>query len=273
MKKERIVFKVVLIITFLFTLNNLFAQEANKNIPQTEERAYKKVEEGKITTPIKHKHYFETKSLNKKTTYNNPLSLNNVEIYSSEADKIEHNKKVYYSETYDFSNKKYPAELDMYVDFGAIQDHEDPNSILSLSDFIGKDKYVIVDFWASWCAPCLQQIPTIRNAYHELPKDRVTFLSVAVNDRYIDSKKAIEKYQIEWDVLLNVGNTPMLLYGFTSIPQLLIIAPDGTIIKKGLKAEQLLEYTASILKNNPPLQSPNNAVRSLTYQLIKQGNE
>lgn len=160
--------------------------------------------------------------------------------------------------------KIFPEAGDMFVDFTVQQDPKDPSSKVSLSDYVGKGKYVVLDFWASWCAPCIAELESIRHAYHNLPKDKVVFISIAINDRIEKTRQAAKKHNIEWEQIVNAGNIPMLAYGFTRIPQIILFAPDGTIIRNDLGGEEILTVTARHIRIYSAKEHEN-AVNTLTY--------
>lgn len=111
---------------------------------------------------------------------------------------------------------------------------------VKLSDFAGKGKYTLVDFWASWCGPCRREIPNIKELYNAY-KDKMNFVGVAVWDKPEDTKKAIEQLQMPWPVMEGGQNwtEPTDLYGINGIPHIMLIDPDGKIIARQLAGEQL----------------------------------
>lgn len=165
--------------------------------------------------------------------------------------------------------KVFPGVGDMFADFTVQQDPHDPSSKVSLSDYVGKGKFVVLDFWASWCAPCIKELEAVRHAYHNLPKDKVVFISIAINDRLEKTRQAALKHNIEWEQIVNAGNVPMLAYGFTSIPQIVLFAPDGKILRKDLGGEELLTETARYVRlyrmQNPDESEDGSYVKTLTY--------
>ena len=134
-------------------------------------------------------------------------------------------------------------EGDMFKDFAVEYD----GKTTRLSDYVGRGKYVLVDFWASWCGPCRAEIPNII-ALHEKYKDRnFTALGVAVNDKPEATLRAIKLDSIPYPQILNSQATAPVLYGFNSIPEIILFAPDGTILARGLRGEALEKKLAEVL--------------------------
>lgn len=115
-----------------------------------------------------------------------------------------------------------------------------------LSDFAGKGKYTLVDFWASWCGPCRRQISVIKSL-KEKYGDRLDVVGITVWDEPDDTRRAIEEEGITWPTVLNAGTVPTDLYGIMGIPCIMLIAPDGTIVSRDKQGDELVSDVDSYL--------------------------
>lgn len=118
-----------------------------------------------------------------------------------------------------------------------------------LSDFVGKGKVTLVDFWASWCGPCRAEIPKLQ-ALKAKYGDKFDVLGVAVWDNPDDTRKAMQQMEITWPVIIGTEqlNEPTDLYGIKGIPHIIIFGPDGTILSRGLTGDDLANKLAEVLK-------------------------
>ena len=122
-------------------------------------------------------------------------------------------------------------------------------TVQKLSDYVGKGKVTLVDFWASWCAPCRAEIPKLQ-ALKAKYGDKFDVLGVAVWDNPDDTRKAMEQMNITWPVIIGTQqlNEPTDLYGIKGIPHIIIFGPDGTILSRGLTGDDLANKLAEVLK-------------------------
>ncbi len=103
---------------------------------------------------------------------------------------------------------------------------------VSLSDYVGKGNYVLVDMWASWCGPCKREIPNLANLYNLYKDKGLTVLGIYVWDKIENLAPAMEAEKITWPQIIDSNETAAKLYGVQGIPCIMLIGPDGTILDR-----------------------------------------
>lgn len=114
---------------------------------------------------------------------------------------------------------------------------------VKLSDYLGKGKYTLVDFWAPWCAPCKAEVPGIRQVYEKYKDRGFDVLSVAVWEQKPQSHtiETAEDLGMNWNHINNAGAEVADLYGLDGIPHLILVSPDGIILKRGFHGLEEIE--------------------------------
>ncbi len=117
----------------------------------------------------------------------------------------------------------------------------------TFDSYIGKGQYVLVDFWASWCEPCMRESPNVVNVDNKYRDKGLVVLGVLVNDRLEDSKTAMRRLGMKYDQVIDPENAQVKRFGITGIPHLILFGPDGSIVKRGMRGEQIEETVKEAL--------------------------
>lgn len=115
------------------------------------------------------------------------------------------------------------------------------------SDFSGK--YVLIDFWASWCGPCRAENPNVLKEYNLYKGQNFTVVSVSLDDKADRWKKAIEEDKLPWTQVSDLKgfkNELSSYYGIAAIPTTILVDPNGKIIAKDLRGEILAKKLREI---------------------------
>lgn len=116
----------------------------------------------------------------------------------------------------------------------------------NLSDIVGKGDYVLIDFWAHWCAPCRAEMPYIKNVFDRYKDRNFKVIGVAISDNPEKDLKAATDLGLPWEVWVN-GYEASRAYSIKSIPHLILFGPDGTILEQGIRGDNILPTVSKYL--------------------------
>lgn len=122
---------------------------------------------------------------------------------------------------------------------------------IKLSDYAGKGKVVLVDFWASWCGPCRRDMPNLVKTYAKYKGKNFEIVGVSLDQNGDSWKEAIKALNITWPQMSDLkywNSKGAQLYAVNSIPHTMLIDGEGTIIARGLHGEELQAKIAEALK-------------------------
>lgn len=115
-----------------------------------------------------------------------------------------------------------------------------------LSDYVGKGKYVLIDFWASWCGPCRHEMPNVKAAYEKYASKGFEVISISTDRKLKPWRAAIEELGMNWVQLLDVDASD--IYGIHAIPRTFLVDPTGIVIDKNLRGEKLEEALSKLFE-------------------------
>ncbi|MCR5820667.1 MAG: TlpA family protein disulfide reductase [Bacteroidaceae bacterium] len=120
-----------------------------------------------------------------------------------------------------------------------------------LSEYIGKGRYVLLDFWASWCGPCRQEMPNVKAAYERFHDKGFDIVSLSFDSNREAWLKGISDLQMNWTHLSDLKGWQSLAakkYQIRAIPCTILFGPDGKVIASDLRGEALAQKLGSLIK-------------------------
>ena len=133
-----------------------------------------------------------------------------------------------------------------------IQDIEAPDftttdingKTVKLSDF--KGNYLLLDFWASWCGPCRNEMPNVKAAYEKYASKGFEVISISIDKKQKAWRTAIEELGMNWTQVLNVDAADV--YGIYAIPKTFLVDPEGIVVAKDLRSKKLEKTLFNLLE-------------------------
>lgn len=125
--------------------------------------------------------------------------------------------------------------------------------VIAISDFAGKGKYVLLDFWASWCGPCRQENPNIVKLYNKYKGNDFEILGISLDSEAEKWAKGIADDKITWPQMSDLKawqSVAVETYDIKGIPHTILLDREGNIIAKNLRGEALGAKLAELLAKN-----------------------
>jgi thiol-disulfide isomerase/thioredoxin len=133
-----------------------------------------------------------------------------------------------------------------YIDIHGVNPN-DTTQTIRLSDFMGKDKYVLLDFWASWCGPCKKAMPEIKLLNDTYSGKGLEVIGIVVSDHIKNHLQAAEDLKVTWTQIFDNENESASLYGIEGIPTLILLDKNGTILVRTHEKNDIIEKIQSLL--------------------------
>lgn len=128
-----------------------------------------------------------------------------------------------------------------YIDFTMNNATGEP---VTLSSFMGKGNWVLLDFWASWCLPCEQDLPFIQKIYSEFGNKELTIVGISLDTNRTSWLNSLSINDTPWTQLSDLKgweSEAAIVYGIQTLPYTILINPDGIISARGIRYQSLGE--------------------------------
>ena len=130
-----------------------------------------------------------------------------------------------------------------------LEEADTEGKLHKLSEYVGQGKWVLVDFWASWCGPCKAEMPNVVAAYKQYHDKGFEIVGLSFDSEKDPWEKAILEWQMPWIHLSDLKGWKTVaaeVYSVNSIPDNLLIDPEGIVVARALRGEALANKLAEV---------------------------
>ncbi|MFD2914640.1 TlpA disulfide reductase family protein [Psychroserpens luteus] len=163
--------------------------------------------------------------------------------FSIQNKQSEYGKMV--SDFLDLQISKTPQIGEKYIDFSMDNEKGEPKKLSEINA-----KYILIEFWASWCIPCREENPELIRVYNKFKTSDFEIFAVSLDENKENWIKAIEKDNLNWKHVSDLkgrNNKASLIYAVNSIPDNILIDKNGVIIARNLRSDKLDKFLSESL--------------------------
>ncbi|MDH6311309.1 thiol-disulfide isomerase/thioredoxin [Parabacteroides sp. PFB2-10] len=193
---------------------------------------------------------YEQLVMDNKDTFWGPLMMITLTSYLGEEQKSwyeafsEEAKQSYYGQK--VKEELYPAgQVGSEVEAFTIEDATGKK--VSLDELCQGKKYILLDFWASWCNPCRKEIPNLKKLYAQYADKGFEIISISIDKKAEDWEKALEEEQLPWPNFLDKGEIAAL-YKIKFVPTMYLIDAEKVMVGENLRGEELANKLESLFQ-------------------------
>ena len=137
-------------------------------------------------------------------------------------------------------------------DYHELELPDTTGTVHRLSEYVGQGNYVLLDFWASWCGPCIGSMPMMKEIHNAYASKGLQIIGISFDSERDKWLSAINRLELPWLQLSDLKGRESIgseIYGVRAIPEIVLINPDGKIIATGLREEELKAKLVEIYKD------------------------